>query len=49
VEAPDDETATASALATGSHGNVRTTTLRAFDREEAKGIVGRSPDPQDRL
>ncbi len=41
VEAPDDETATAFALATGSQGNVRTTTLRAFDREEVKGILGK--------
>src|SRR5262249_7333372 len=34
LEAPDDETATAFALASSSQGNVRTTTLRAFDREE---------------
>ncbi len=41
VEAPDDETATALALAAGSRGNVRTTTLRAFDRDEVKGIIGK--------
>ncbi len=39
VEAPDDETATAFALGTASQGNVRSTTLRAFDREEARGII----------
>ena len=31
LEAPDDETATAYALALSSLGNVRTTTLRTFD------------------
>ena len=41
VEAPDDETATAIALASSSQGNVRTTTMRAFDREEVKGILGK--------
>lgn len=39
VEAPDDETATAMALGTGSQGNVRTTTLRAFGRKEVQGIL----------
>ena len=41
VEAPDDETATAFALASGAQGNIRTTTLRAFDREEVKGILSK--------
>jgi uncharacterized protein with GYD domain len=40
-EAPDDETATAFALALGSQGNIRTTTLRGFDAEEMKGIVAK--------
>ena len=31
-EAPDDESATAFALTLASQGNVRTTTMRAFDR-----------------
>ncbi|MHB9860284.1 GYD domain-containing protein [Streptomyces sp. YIM S03343] len=39
VEAPDDETATAALLQVGSAGNVRSTTLRAFDREEISRII----------
>ncbi|MEU0387194.1 GYD domain-containing protein [Streptomyces chartreusis] len=39
VEAPDDETATAALLQLGGAGNVRTTTLRAFGREEMEGII----------
>jgi uncharacterized protein with GYD domain len=42
VEAPDDETATAFALALSSLGNVRTTTLRAFDGAEMRGIVAKA-------
>lgn len=42
TEAPDDETATAVALKLSSLGNVRTTTLRAFDMEEAQGIINRT-------
>jgi uncharacterized protein with GYD domain len=38
-EAPDDESATAFALALASQGNVRTTTLRAFDADEMRGII----------
>jgi uncharacterized protein with GYD domain len=45
VEAPDDETVTAFLLAVGSQGNVRTTTLRAFDREEFEGIIEKLPPP----
>jgi uncharacterized protein with GYD domain len=41
LEAPDDESATAFLLETGSQGNVRTTTLRAYDREEISSILGR--------
>ena len=41
-EAPDDETATAFALALGSLGNVRTTTMRAFDAEEVRGIIAKT-------
>lgn len=41
VEAPDDESATAALLALGSQGNVRSTTLRAFDREEIGSILGK--------
>jgi uncharacterized protein with GYD domain len=40
-EAPDDETATAFALALSSQGNVRTTTLRGFSADEMRGVVGK--------
>ena len=40
-EAPDDESITAFLLELGSAGNVRTTTLRAYDREKMSGIVQR--------
>jgi uncharacterized protein with GYD domain len=38
VEASDDESATAMLLELGSAGNFRTTTLRAYDREEMSGV-----------
>ena len=41
-EAPDDETATAFALALGGQGNIRTTTLRAFDAAEMRGILAKT-------
>jgi uncharacterized protein with GYD domain len=41
LEAPDDESATAMLLELGSQGNLRTTTLRAYDREEMSGILQR--------
>ena len=41
LDAPDDESATAFALKLGSQGNLRTTTLRAYDRGEMSGIVQR--------
>ena len=40
-EAPDDESATAMLLELGSAGNLRTTTLRAYGREEMSGIIQR--------
>ena len=42
VEAPDDETATAALLQLGEVGNVRTTTLRAFGREEMDSIIAKA-------
>ncbi|GAA1525611.1 GYD domain-containing protein [Streptomyces albidochromogenes] len=42
VEAPDDETATAMLLQVGGLGNVRTTTLRAFGREEMDRIIAKA-------
>ena len=40
-EAPDDEALSAHLLEIGSTGNVRTTTLRAYDEEEISGILRR--------
>lgn len=40
-EFPDDETATAAASAISSQGQVRTTTLRAFDSDEMQGIISK--------
>ena len=46
IEAPDDESATALLLEAGSLGNIRSTTLRAYDREEMRGIIERlGPSP----
>jgi uncharacterized protein with GYD domain len=38
-EAPDDEAAARMLLTLGSQGNVRTTTLKAFSRDELERIV----------
>jgi uncharacterized protein with GYD domain len=38
-EFADDETATAFLLKVGSLGNVRTTTMRAFDADEVERII----------
>ena len=43
IEAPDDETAAAMQLTVGSRGAVRTTTLRAFGREEFERIIAKVP------
>ena len=40
-EFPDDESATAYALEAASMGSVRTTTMRAFDREQMSSIIER--------
>lgn len=42
-EAPSDEVALTFALAVGSQGNVRTTTLKAFTKEELAEIVKKLP------
>ncbi len=39
IEASDDESATAFALAIASAGNIRMQTLRAFSRDEMNGIL----------
>jgi uncharacterized protein with GYD domain len=41
LQAPDDENATAMVLELGSAGNLRTLTLRAYDREEMSDVIGR--------
>jgi uncharacterized protein with GYD domain len=38
---PDDETGTAFLLALGSQGNVRTTTLRAYDASQVAGVISK--------
>jgi uncharacterized protein with GYD domain len=42
AEFPDDETGEAYLLSIGSQGNVRTTTLRAFDAGEIGRIISRA-------
>jgi uncharacterized protein with GYD domain len=42
-EFPSDEVATTFSLALGSRGNVRTTTLRAFTKEEFAEMVKKLP------
>jgi uncharacterized protein with GYD domain len=42
-EFPDDETASAVALATGMAGNARTETMRAYTREEMQRILQKIP------
>jgi len=41
TEAPDEETGLAALLALGAQGNVRSTTLRAFDRGEMSRVIAR--------
>jgi uncharacterized protein with GYD domain len=40
-DCPDDETATAFALSVSSQGNVRTTTMRAYDADQMTQIVSK--------
>jgi uncharacterized protein with GYD domain len=42
VEAPDDGTITAALLRVGALGNIRSTTLRAFDKEQMASIVAKA-------
>jgi uncharacterized protein with GYD domain len=42
-DAPDDETVAKLALATGSLGNVSTETLRAFNEDEFRRLIGSLP------
>jgi uncharacterized protein with GYD domain len=43
VESPDDETLAAGLLAVAGQGNIRTQTLRAFDRDEMRSVIGKAP------
>ena len=43
AEFPNDEVGMTFLLALGSQGNVRTTTLRAFDREQFTALVSKLP------
>jgi uncharacterized protein with GYD domain len=43
MEAPDDETVTAALLAVGSQGNIRTTTMRVFSRDEMRAVIDKAP------
>lgn len=43
AEAPDDETVSRFALAIGSLGNIRTTTMRAYKDEEADRLLQSLP------
>ena len=42
VDAPDGETLAAALLKLSSAGNLRTTTLRAFNAEEMRGIIAKA-------
>src|SRR3954468_6444795 len=44
MEAPDDESMAAAMLGVAALGNTRTTTLRAFNREEFEGIRAKVVD-----
>ncbi len=41
IEAADDESATTFALAIAAAGNIRMQTLRAFNKDEMNGILGK--------
>ncbi len=41
AEFPDDETGTAFLLALGSQGNIRSTTLRAYNSDEMAGVLSK--------
>ena len=43
IEAPDDETLAAGLLAVAGQGNIRTTTLRVFDRDEMRSVIEKAP------
>ena len=42
VEGPDDETVTAALLSVAGQGNIRSTSLRAFDVDEMRGVIAKA-------
>jgi len=48
ADAPNDEAVTAWALGTGSLGNVRTQTMRAFTAEETNKILAKLPQEPEK-
>ena len=42
IAAPDEETATAGLLSIAAQGGIRTTTLRAFDTSEMRGVIAKA-------
>ena len=42
TEAPDDETMAAAMLRVASAGNLRTSTMRAFDADEMRAVIARA-------
>jgi uncharacterized protein with GYD domain len=42
VEAPDGEALAAALLQVGAAGNLRTSTMRAFDADEMRGVIARA-------
>jgi uncharacterized protein with GYD domain len=42
VDAPDDETLAAGLLVVAGQGNIRTTTLRAFSRDEMRSVIAKA-------
>ena len=42
LEAADDESVTAALLQLGAAGNLRTKTMRAFSRDEMRGVIERA-------
>ena len=49
LDAPDDQTAASMAFSLGALGNVRTETLRAFDRQEMDQVLEKVQTPFDLL
>lgn len=49
LDAPDDKTAASLAFSLGAVGNVRTETMRAFDRDEMTEILEKVITPYDLL